>query len=59
MRRELTVEDHISLRDTPFGAAWVFDCPLCGERLHFIFKKPALTFGEQHIDWCETRTRVP
>ena len=55
----MTVEDHISLRDTQFGAAWVFDCPLCGERLHFIFRTPALTFGVEHIAWCETRTRVP
>lgn len=42
----------VSLRDTRFGAAWVFDCPGCEVKLAQFYRATCLNAARRHIVKC-------
>lgn len=48
----IDLSEHVHLKDTRFGAAWVFECPGCGEELLHFDKTTCLRAAASHARNC-------
>ncbi len=48
----MNLEAHVRLRDTRFGAAWVFECPGCGDTRVQFYRAACLRAARAHVASC-------